>query len=194
MKRLSMILVLAFAAAPLFAITGNPVRGNRIGVLRIADRYDGPAATVAENVQSGLCRELRNFGFDAFETDVTYDDLRRFERDAPSYYVEIVRGDGWSREAGGVDLSNGVVGGSVGVIVSGVAAEVRLYDGRSLEVIRSFDLRHRSTSVAPTGVGIGGRWSWLWVGLPFFRYGEYRNAAREVAHDAAKQIAGVTQR
>jgi len=194
MRRAAFALLALLLAAPLFAITGTPVRGNRIGVLRIADRYAGPEAAVADTVQSGLTRELRGLGFDAYESDLTYDDLRRFEGDAPAYYVEIVSGRAADHAVGEVGLTNGVLAGTVGLVVSHVAAEVRLYDGRSLEVVRSFEVRHRSTTIAPTGVGIGGRWSWLWVGLPVLRYGEYRSAAREVAHDAAKQIAETAQR
>lgn len=194
MRRAAFALLTFLVAVPLFAITGTPIRGNRIAVLRIGDRYNGAEAAVADSVLSGLTRELRGMGFDAYESDLAYDDLRRFENGAPAYYVEIVSGRAADHAVGEVGLTNGVIGGTIGLVVSHVAAEVRLYDGRSLEVVRSFDVRHRSTTVAPTGIGIGGRWSWLWVGLPVLRYGEYRNAAREVAHDAAKQIAETAQR
>lgn len=188
MRRTALALLLALTALPLFAITGTPVRGNRVGVLRIADHWDGPEADVAATVQASLRDELRAAGFDAYDANATFDDLRRFDDGAPAYYVEVVSGRASGHEAGDIGLTNGVVGGSFGLVVSKVAAEVRLYDGKSLEMIRRFDVRHRSTRIAPTGVGIGGPWSWLFVALPI-RHG-YSGAAREVAHDAAQQISG----
>lgn len=194
MKRLALVILSLSIAAPLFAITGQPVRGNRIGVLRIAERYDGgPEQAVAESVQRDLQDELRRLGFDAFASDRFYDDLRRADDHHPAYWVEIVSGHASDRGAGEIGVGGNGIAGTIGIVVSSVAAEVRLYDGRSPEMIRSFDLRHRSTSVAPTGIGVGGPWSWLWVGVPLFRSNDYRSAAQAVAHDAARQIAEVAR-
>ncbi|PYL83876.1 MAG: hypothetical protein DMF17_12285 [Verrucomicrobia bacterium] len=77
----------------------------------------------------------------------------------------------------------------VAVVVGRVAAEVRLYDGRTLNIIESYDLHRDNTAVVPTGIGIAGRSIWAAIMLPFVQYSQYRSAAHEVAHQAALRIA-----
>ena len=71
-----------------------------------------------------------------------------------------------------------------------MAAEVRVYDGRTLNTIAQFDLHQHNTSVVPMGIGLGGRWTWAYFALPFMQYGQYRAAAHAVARQAAERIAG----
>jgi hypothetical protein len=190
MKRL-LPLVLLLAATPLFAINTATLRlGDRIGVLRMPAQFD--AATeraVASTIEEDLPRVLHKRGFEAFDTQRTYDDARNGDAPPAAFYVEVVGARAGDREAAGVGIGAGNVYTTVGVVVSRVAAEVRLYDGKTLALIDRWDLSKKSTTVAPTSVGLGGRFVWAELALPFVRYGQYRNAAHDVAREAAARIA-----
>jgi hypothetical protein len=165
-------------------------RGDRIGVVRMSDRFAyGAGQTVATAVQNDLRSELLARGFDAFDTGGTLDDLRRGDTKNAPFYVEIVSANTRDRSVGGVGVGSDTVGATVGVVVSRVAAEVRLYDGPTLALIDHFDLSKNATAIVPTSVGIGGRSFWTFIAIPFVHYGQYRNAAHEVARLAAERIA-----
>ena len=190
MKRLTLILGFAITV-PAFALTQSPRPGDRIGVLRMPGRYArGAEETVAKTVQLDLRRELRDLGFDAYDARLSFDELSRNALPAAEYFVEIISSPSGNRPVGGAGVGVGALSVDVGVVVAEVAAEVRVYEGRTLRTIEQFDLRQHNTRFVPMGIGLGGRWSWLYVALPFMQYGQYRAAAHEVARDAAERIAG----
>ena len=190
MKRLALILGFAITV-PAFALTQSPRPGDRIGVLRMSDRYThGAEQTVAKTIQTDLRRELRDLGFDAYDARLTYDELSRHSLPAAEYFVEIISSHSMNHPVGGAGVGAGAVSVEVGVIVAEVAAAVRVYDGRTLNEVAHFDLRKGSAAVVPMGIGLGGRWSWAYVALPFMQYGQYRAAAHDVARQAAERIAG----
>jgi hypothetical protein len=186
------ILLLTFAmTVPAFGLTMTPRPGDRVGVLRISGRFAYRAErSVASTVQNDLRGELRDLGFDAFDARTTYDELLRNGPGGADYYVEVLSGYASGRPMGAVGAAVGDVALEVGVVISRVAAQVRLYDGRTLNVVETYDLQKDSTAVVPTGVGIGGRSIWAAIMLPFVQYGQYRTAAHAVAHQAALRIAG----
>jgi hypothetical protein len=194
MKRL-LFLGLLLVATPLLAINTTVLRrGDRVGVLRMSERFEiASEETVARTIESDLPRVLRDHGFDAFDAHVTYDDVRRGDGPGAAYYVEVVGARAGDREAVGVGVGAENVYASIGVVVSRVAAEVRLYDGKTLELVDRWDLSKRSTAVVPTSVGIGGRFVWAAIALPFVHYGQYRSAAHDVARQAAERIAQAAQ-
>jgi hypothetical protein len=190
MKRL-LLLGLVLAATPLFAINTTMLhRGDRIGVLRMNEQFDaGAERTVANAIENALPRTLRDHGFEAFDAKSSYDDVRRGDGPNAAFYVEVVGARSGDREAVGFGVGAETVYASIGVIVSRVAAEVRLYDGKTLELIDRFDLSKKSTSVVPTSVGVGGRFFWAELALPFVHFGQIRSAAHDVARQAAEAIA-----
>jgi hypothetical protein len=190
MKRFALLLCLLFVV-PLFGLTRLPRPGDRIGVLQMSDRYAyGAEKSVAHTVQRDLQTELRALGFDVFEAPHTYDDLSRQDPGNADFYVKVVSSQATHRPVGGVATGAGRVGVEVGVVVSHVAAEVRLYNARTLDLVEHYDLRQSRTAVLPTAVGIGGRSIWAYIALPFIHWGQYRSAAHEVAREAAARIAG----
>lgn len=195
MKRPAVGLLLLLVSAPLLALNTNVLRrGDRIGVLRMSDQFDADMErAVVRTLESDLPRALRARGFDAFDARLTYDDLRRGDAGGAAYYVEVVSARAGEREAAGIGAGVGGVYTTVSVVVARVAAEVRLYDGKSLALIDRFDLSEKRTSVAPTSVGLGGRYLWAELALPFMQYGQYRSAAHDVARQAAERIAATAQ-
>jgi hypothetical protein len=190
MKRLIFLLIGAIAV-PAFGLTVTPRPGDRIGVLRISGRFEYRSErSVAATIQNDLRRELQDLGFDAFDAQATYDEVLRSRPGAADYYVEVVSGYASGRPAGTVGASMEGIGVEVGVVVSRVAAQVRLYDARTLNAVETYDLGKDSTAVVPTAIGLGGRTVWAAIMLPFVQYGQYRAAAHEVAHQAARRIAG----
>jgi hypothetical protein len=194
MKRF-LFLGLLLVATPLLAINTSVLRrGDRVGVLRMSERFDvASEETVARTIESDLPRVLRDRGFDAFDAHATYDDVRRGDGPGAAYYVEVVGARAGDREAVGVGVGAENVYASIGVVVSRVAAEVRLYDGKTLELVDRWDLSKKSTAVVPTSVGVGGRFVWAAIALPFVHYGQYRSAAHDVARQAAERIAQAAQ-
>jgi hypothetical protein len=190
MKRLALILGFAITV-PAFALTQSPRPGDRIGVLRMSDRYERSAEeSVARTVQTDLRRELQDLGFDAYDARLTYDELSRHSLPAAEYFVEIISSHSADHPVGGVGVGSGAVSVEVGVVLAQVAAEVRVYDGRTLNPVAQFDLHKRHTAVLPMGIGLGGRSVWAYFALPFMQYGQYRAAAHAVARQAAERIAG----
>lgn len=190
MKQL-MFLVAFAMTVPTFGLTVTPRPGDRVGVLRISGHFDDRAErTVANTVQNYLCGELQDLGFDAFDARETYDELLRNGPSGADYYVEVVSGYASGRPVGVVGAAVGDLALELGVVVSRVAAQVRLYDGRTLNEVETYDLQRDSTAVVPTAVGIGGRSIWAAIMLPFVQYGQYRSAAHAMAHQAALRIAG----
>ena len=189
MKRL-LLLGLLLAATPLFAINTTVLRrGDRIGVLRMSERFDGSEQTVANAIENVLPRALHERGFDAFDAQRTFEDIRGGDAPPAAFYVEVVGAHAREREAAGIGVGAETVGATLGVIVSHVAAEVRLYDGKTLELVDRWDLAKKNTTVAPTSLGIGGRYFWGAIALPILHFGQYRSAARDVAQQAAERIA-----
>jgi len=176
--------------ALLMIVTGAAHSSPRIALLDLSPRADVnvPAYRM---VRESLRDELRTQGFDVVMTTVTYDSLQRHDNIA-DYYVEITSAE---RDAGqdGVSVGVGTRGAGVEVgAVTGVAhAELRLFDGRTLDLIRSYDLENHSTGLAPTSIGTGGRNVFASIFIaPIFERVQMRNAARAVARDAARRIAG----
>src|SRR5205814_1510330 len=128
-------LLLLLAASSTFALDTTK-RGNRVGVLITPARYaSGAESAMAASIGKYLREELQKAGFDAFLTNVTYDDLSRNATTAADYYVEVASSDSSAGSKGGVDIGTGPVVVDISVVVAHVAAEVRLYDGRTLELI-----------------------------------------------------------
>src|SRR5438045_1116765 len=132
MKRLLPLFVLFSFATSAFAIDETPPQikpGDRIGILRMPERYmSGSDGSVVANLRNYLGEELRHAGFDAYDAKVTYDDLRRNGEANADYYVEIVAADGNAASEGGVGIGGDNVGVSISLVVSRVAAAVRVFD------------------------------------------------------------------
>lgn len=182
-------LLICLAATPLFALTPL-TKGNRIGVLRSAENFAyGAEQTVARNIGSDLRSELASRGFHAFDAQATLQDLQRGGAAPADYYIEIVSSNAAQHPVGAVAAGVGPAVVDVGIVVARVAAEMRLYDGRTLALLDRYDLRKTSTSIVPTSLGLGTRSLWGYFMLPFVQRQQYRAAAHEVAAQAADRIA-----
>ena len=169
------------AATTAFAFDSTK-SGDRIGVLRGAN--EGESA-----VERSLLRELRNRGFDAFDVGLTYEQF--LDQDAvpiADYIVEINAGPTQTADYGGVDVVGRHADVSLGVVVSKVAAELRLYDGRTMELMATSDLSKRSTALLPTYVGIGGGAIYASLALPFIERAQHRSVAKKTARAAASFV------
>lgn len=179
MRRLALLLVLA--AVPVYAFHLTPQPGARIGVLRA----DGES----QIVQRDLCSELRALGFDAFDARIPFADLTRGERPAADFYVDVVSTRAANHPVAGGEVGDGRVGVDLAVVVSNVAAAVRVYDAATLELVDQYDLQQDRTAVLPTAIGFG-RFFWARIPLPFVQSAQIRSVAHAVAHEAAHRIAG----
>lgn len=192
MKRLlAAVLVLL---VPGVALAFDPDRRAPQSNVRIAILRSEPAMTpdeelVQEKVVRYLTGELKKRGIDAYETAWTYDDAASAENVDVDYYVELAAARANADAHGGVSIGGRDGEVSVGVVVSHVAAELRLYDAHTMEVLATQTIAKRSSAVRPTSIGFGGGDVFAWIALPFFERQQYRSAAKAAAKDAAVLIA-----
>jgi hypothetical protein len=189
MKRL----VFAFSlllAIPLFAFDETPARLS-IGIVHAPDldRFDRDAH-IQKAVRNALRDELRSRGYEAFTADATLDELAQDDGRAADFYIEIV-GQADVEDYGGVGVGNRHADISIGVLVSRVAADVRIYDGRTLELIATDSLSKRSTAVVPTSIGLGDRNLFAVIALPFLERAQVRSVARAAAREMASRVTDV---
>jgi hypothetical protein len=178
MKRSLMALCLMLAAATALAFDSTKT-SDRIGILR-GERDAGSA------MERSLLTELRNRGFDAFDVGLTYEELLDQEAvPIADYIVEINGAHARTADYGGVDVVGRHADVSLGVVVSKVSGELRVYDGETMELIATSDLSKRSTALMPTYVGIGGGWIYASVALPFIERAQHRSVAKKAAREAA---------
>lgn len=195
MKR-TVLLISMFMMIGTMALAFDPTpaaRGNRIGILTTTAADDDLVTLrVASLMRGYLARELRREGFDVFDTRATLEEIERGADPDADYFVEFIRGDTADHGYGGVGVGGRHAGVDMELIVSKVAASLRLYDGRTLEVIDDFDVDAEGRAVLPTAIGIGGRHTAFWVGVPFHVL-KHRSVAKAAARDAARSIAAALE-
>lgn len=191
MKPAAAVLALLLVSTTAAAFDPTVRRGSRIAILDVAKPFEHSAErSVARGIRTRLAHELAERGFDAYTTRWTYEDLSdERDRDA-DYYVELVSSDAYDRPYGGVGILGRNVSLEVGMVVARVAAHIRVYDGRTLELIETHQLARRKTAVVPTAVGGGIGHLYAFIALPIMRSNMYRSAERAVARESAALIAG----
>jgi hypothetical protein len=183
MKRLAFaFLLLAPVAAYAFDRTPpTPL----VGVLRQSGDVVDPI--VSDAVLRYVTEELRGRGLDAFDAGVTYDEALDDGFAEADYLVEIAAmGD--RADQGGIGVGGRHLGLGLWMSVARVAAEVRVYDGQTFELIASDRLQHRNRAVLPTSISLGGRAAWLSLAVPIAHTAQIRHVARAAARDAATRV------
>jgi hypothetical protein len=193
MKRALLAALLILIAVPAVAFRPTLRRGDRVAVLLPQLQGHYGEESVARAVSRHLARELRAQGLDAFDAKMTFDELRQDNRGDADYYLEVVASDADASPTGGIGVGNRNVGVDVALVVSRVAATLRLYDGETLELIDTLDLQKNATAVVPVSIGIGRDRLGLWLALPFVQHARYRAAARAVARQAAADMAPLVE-
>lgn len=192
MRRLILAFSLMVLAVNAFAVT--PARsGDRVGILVTSDHHRGRIEqSISDSLPKALLDELRRAGLDARLLTRTIEEMTP-GGDSYELLVEVIFQDAEAGYSGGVSVGAPV--GSVGVSVEAAMAyaladaRVLLYDGLTLELMRSFDLQAKTSSPALAGVGVGGSNGFLFLDLPFLRNVQGGRVARALARSAAAQIA-----
>jgi hypothetical protein len=182
MKRLLIVLLLLVPGAAALAFDETRA-APRVGVLR----YGYEATPVGDEVVRHLVAELRDRGVDAFDAQLTYDEAADEGYAEADYLVEIAA-DAEGGDFGGIGVGGEHGGVELSVLVARVAAEVRVYDGRTFELLSKDNLRKRSTAVLPTALAIGGRRAWLAIAVPFAQWAQQKRVVRGAARDAASRV------
>ena len=176
------MLLLLPSAAFAFDATHRP---TRIGILRPVDEYFvGRESSVQDLVLRSLAAELRQRGFDAYESDMTIDDVEKGSADA-DFLVEVAGGDAYSDDYGGIGVGNRNADVTLAVVASRVAGQLRIYDGQTLELLAKEEISRRSSAILPTSIGLGGHELFAVVALPFVQWAQVRRVAHAASRDAA---------
>lgn len=192
MKRLLAVVLVLLVPGVAMAFDTNrraQPKDFRIAILRPQSSESPEEQIIQTKVMHYLGNELRSRGFDAYETEWTYDDAAEAQNVDADYFVEVIGAGARSDAMGGVEVGGRHADVSIGVIVSQVAAELRVYDAHTMEVVASENIEKRSTSVAPTSIGVGGNDLFAWIAIPLFERAQVRSAAKAAARDAASVIA-----
>src|SRR5258708_25489124 len=192
MKRAALVLFLRVLAAPVWAIRGVAAgtRRRRMAVLHTGDQWTDPGMdAAAAAIEHEIVDQLRERGAEAWEARHTLGDVRN-EEPSPDvdFLVEVTAGEARQREVGGVALGDAHVSTTLGLVLSRVAAEVRLYDAGTHEMLDRYELSRSKTAVLPTSFGIGDGRFFAYSVVPIARHFQYRSAVREVATEAADRI------
>lgn len=191
MKRL--LIALSLLVVPGVALAFDPAPaafrdGIRVGILRAPDaELHRSGEQLHRTIREALRDELKSRGVDAYVDDADFEQVSRDEARGADFYVEIV-GDADTEDYGGVGVGGRHADVSLGVVVSRLAADVYVYEGRSLELVAKESLAKRNTALLPTGVGVGDRNIFAWVALPFIERAQARRVARAVAVDMAARV------
>jgi len=165
----------------------------RVGVLRVANDYSHADEYVATNVVRRLREELVQRGVDAYDAGLTYDEIADGRGEDADYYVEILGASTNDGSYGGIGIGSQEIGVSVDVVVSRVAAEVRVYDGPTGKLLTSETLAKRKTAVMPTSIYLGGSRIFAVVAMPFVQQSQYRSLTKAAARDAALVVVEALQ-
>ena len=192
MRRVLLVLCLLLAPSALRAFDPEP-RPLRIGVMRFAERgYE--TARSGDVLLRALVDELQERGFEAIDPGVDEHDLLRGDVPAADFWIELAPGDGGRAEAfGEVHAGSRNAGVSVGLGVTRLAAEVRIYEGDSLAMVASRAVS-RNATFAPASIGIGPRNFFGFFGFSLFEGAQKRRLARGVAREAAALLAETVAR
>ena len=142
-------------------------------------------------IARALRRELRERGFDAFDAERTYAELMEDRGAIADYYVEIAYAHPRVEDYGGIGIGGRHADVELGIVVSRLNAELRIYDGETLELLSSENLSKRKTALLPTSVGIGGGSIYAVLALPLIERAQQRRVARAAARDAAAMVVDV---
>jgi hypothetical protein len=188
MKRLLVVLMVFFVPGVALAFDANrhaPSSAMRIAILREDADTSPNERMVHEKVVRYLTNELKSHGLDAYETEWTYDDAADVENVDVDYYVDVISAGADTDAAGGVEIGGRDGEVTIGVIVSHVAAELRVYDAHTMELVASETIRKRNSAIRPTSIGVGGSDIFAWIAIPFFERAQFRSAAKAAAKEAA---------
>lgn len=187
MKRTLAVVCLMIMVTPAYAFDPTPER-ERIGVLRPGESFTSGAAAIEKTLYETVCAELRVRGFEVVDVEGGFEELAMDpDRDA-DWYVELVPANAESADYGGVGVGGRQGGVTLGVVVSRIAAEARVYRGRTLELLATESLAKRNTALLPTSVGVGGSHIFAALALPFVTRAQERSVARAAGRDLASRI------
>jgi hypothetical protein len=191
----ALVLLFVVLVQPAYAFDPTFRGGNRVTLLQ-APLYNAGNAELqlARNLRHRLVSELRGRGFEAVDSERTYADVQNEGRAVSGLYVEIAPSDVDSSATGAVAIDTRGAGVDLAMIVSRIAAELRVYDGRTFELIAKRHLSHQNVSVVPTGIGAGSYRLSVWFALPFVQYARYRAAAGAVVREAVEEIVTINNR
>lgn len=192
MKRIIVATLILMSAVSASAFDAEK-RGDRIAILQVTAEGRPSEATVGSVMATYLRKNLRKAGFDAFTISETLDSVQDEPRDDVDFYVEIAPWDADSNPYGGVGVNGPHAGVDIAVVSSRIAAQLRVYDARTFELLGSYELSDRSTAVMPVAVGVGHRAIYGWVAMPFAQWIQYRRLTKRMAEDAAVRVADIVR-
>jgi hypothetical protein len=192
MKRLILAILIVLSAVPASAFDAEK-RSDRIAILHVTAEGRPGEATVGAAMAQALRNRLRRAGLDAFTLSSTWDEVQDDPRDDVDFYVELAPWDADSDPYGGVGVNGPHAGIDIAVVRSSVAAQLRVYDARTFQLLGQHDLTESSTAVLPVGIGVGHRAVYGWVAVPFAQWMQYRRITRRMAEDAAAHVVDIVR-
>jgi len=187
MRRLTVFLALLLAAGTASAITVER-RPPTLALLDLAPRYEMQVDAFGA-MRESLRLALKSHGFDAFKTIDSYDDVARFATGNADYYLEIIGSERDAYAKGGGAAGVGPLDVGVTAVKNRHMLELRVYDGHTLEVLRTYQLDASHTSLVPSILGVRGYNFFVSLFIaPWTERSQAQHAIDAVAREAARRI------
>lgn len=150
--------------------------------------------TIVKSLPGFLKEELTTAGFEAKLLDKTIKQLQKSPDTVGNYDILLEigysRADGESQGgvAAGVPIGDVGIGGEMSVVSAHAVAEIIVYNAKTLEPLDRMKFEGNATSPALTGVNFGDAHGFVFFRIPIRPSGPFREAARQIAKEAAKEI------
>jgi hypothetical protein len=156
---------------------------ERVLLLDAKAPYDRGGLRTALLKQMG--DDLRDKGFEVFETDSRFHELTREDVAGADYLIELAGERAHSADYGGVGV--GVRHADIGLSIVGsrVVARLLVYDAPTMELLGERTLTQSASALLPSSVGFGSRMLYAFVGLPLIESAQHRSLARSIGREAA---------
>ena len=187
MRRLSLTLALLLVAASASALTQQ--RRPTVALLDLAPQFEMQVEAFGA-MRDALKVSLGRHGFDVYKTADHYDDLVEGKSGNADYYLEIIGSQHEEHPAGaGGEIGVGPLAVGVEAVTNRHFLELRVYDGRTLEMLRSYELNASNTTLMQRFVGLYGREFLVSIfTAPWTNQRVAHQAIEIVAKDAATHI------
>ena len=186
MRRSTLFLALILVAASASAFTTE--RKPTMALLDLAPRYEMQVDAFGA-MRDSLKLALLNHGFDAYKTIDRYDDLTRFATGNAGYYLEIIGSEREAHSRGGGGVGVGPLDVGVTAVKNRHFLELRIYDGHSLDVLRTYQLDASNTSLVPSILGVRGYNFFVSLFIaPWTDRSQAQHTIDTVAREAARRI------
>jgi hypothetical protein len=128
--------------------------------------------------------DLREKGFEVFETELRFHELMREDVAGADYLIDLAGERAHSADYGGVGVGMRHADVGLSIVGSRVMARLLVYDAPTMQLLGERTLTQSASALLPSSIGFGSRMLYAFVGLPI-ESAQHRSLARSIGQQAA---------